>query len=104
MKFGWRGALGILISAALVWWLIAKSGINWSDAWRYMRAANLWLLLLLSAAATSIFPLRAKRWQIILDPVAPRVPLGKLWRAVAVGMMGNNVLPLRGGELARAYA
>jgi uncharacterized protein (TIRG00374 family) len=26
-----------------------------------------------------------------------------LWRAIAIGMMGNNVLPARAGELARAY-
>src|SRR5262249_47419338 len=31
-------------------------------------------------------------------------PFSKLWRATAIGMMANNVLPARAGELARAYA
>jgi glycosyltransferase 2 family protein len=36
--------------------------------------------------------------------VAAKLPLGMLWRSIAIGMMGNNVLPARAGELARAYA
>jgi len=29
--------------------------------------------------------------------------LGPVWRATAIGFMANNILPARGGELARAY-
>src|SRR4029453_7341367 len=52
----------------------------------------------------SYLPLGAIRWRIILGPVAPDVPIGPLWRAIAVGMMVNNVYPARLGEIARAYA
>jgi uncharacterized protein (TIRG00374 family) len=51
-----------------------------------------------------MFPLRARRWRTILDPIAPRLPFGPLWRSTAIGMMVNNVVPLRAGEFARAYA
>ena len=51
-----------------------------------------------------MFPLRARRWRTILDPVAPKLPLGPLWRSMAIGMMVNNVVPLRAGEFARAFA
>jgi uncharacterized protein (TIRG00374 family) len=44
------------------------------------------------------------RWQIILAPVAQRISLGALWRATTIGMMVNNVIPARAGEIARAYA
>jgi len=54
--------------------------------------------------ATAIFALRARRWQTILEPVAGKLPFGPLWRATAVGMMVNNVVPARAGEIARAYA
>jgi uncharacterized protein (TIRG00374 family) len=55
------------------------------------------------ATGTLIFPLRAIRWRVILDPIAPDIPLNDLWRATAIGMAGNNVLPARAGEFARAW-
>jgi uncharacterized protein (TIRG00374 family) len=54
--------------------------------------------------ATAIFALRARRWRTILEPVAGRIPFAPLWRATAIGMMVNNVVPARAGEIARAYA
>ena len=102
MKFGWRGALGIVISAACLYF--AFKNVNWATTIAHARDAN-WLLLVLAAAcATGMFPLRARRWRTILDPVAPKLPFGPLWRATAIGMMVNNVVPLRAGEIARAYA
>src|SRR5439155_15546012 len=102
MKLGWRGALGFLISAALLAYLFHS--IEWSKVVQHIREANYGLLALTAVVATCIFPLRARRWRTILDPVAPHVPLGKLWRATAIGMMVNNVLPARAGEPARAFA
>lgn len=102
MKLGWRGALGIALSAGGLWW--ALHGVPWHDVVDRWRDANVLLVIACAAAATAIFPVRAIRWRVILDPVAPRIPLGPLWRAVAIGMMVNNVVPARAGELARAYA
>src|SRR5262252_102619 len=102
MKFGWRGVLGLLISAACLYF--AFRNVEWSKTIAIARDSN-WLLLALAAAcATCMFPLRARRWRTILDPVAPSLPFGPLWRSTAIGMMVNNVVPLRAGELARAYA
>jgi uncharacterized protein (TIRG00374 family) len=61
------------------------------------------LVLLSVVVATMVFPLRAIRWRPILDPVAPGLPYGPLWRATAVGFMANSILPARAGELVRAY-
>ena len=102
MRFGWRGALGILLSVALL--VYAFHGIEWAEVGVEIRRANLWLLLLSAVAATGIFPLRARRWRTILDPVEPNLPFGPLWRATAIGMMVSNIVPARAGELARAYA
>lgn len=102
MKFGWRGALGIVISVAALFY--AFHDVHWADAIDQARHANYSLLLLGAAAATGMFPLRARRWRTILDPIAPKLPFGPLWRSTAIGMMVNNVVPLRAGELARAYA
>lgn len=54
--------------------------------------------------ATLTFPIRAFRWRIMLATTTPDARLGVVWKATAIGFMANNVLPARGGELARAYA
>jgi uncharacterized protein (TIRG00374 family) len=102
MRIGWRGAIGIVLSVALLYW--AFHGIDWRQVASELRRANVGLLLLSAVAATGIFPLRARRWRTILDPVEPNIPFGKLWRSTAIGMMVSNVVPARAGELARAYA
>jgi glycosyltransferase 2 family protein len=102
VKFGGKGALGIAISIACLYF--AFHDVDWATAMETAREANYWLLLLSAATATLMFPLRARRWRTILDPVAPALPFGELWRATAIGMMVNNVVPLRAGEFARAYA
>ena len=102
MKFGWRGALGIILSAGFLYF--AFKGIEFDTVMAHVRQANIGLLALSAVAATFIFPLRARRWRPILDPIAPNLPFGTLWRPTAIGMMINNVVPARAGELARAFA
>jgi uncharacterized protein (TIRG00374 family) len=102
MKFGWRGALGILLSAGFL--ILAFRGIRFGEVITLVRHADVGLLVLSVVAATCTFPLRARRWRPILDPVSPNLPFGKLFSATAIGMMLNNVLPARAGEPARAYA
>lgn len=74
------------------------------EVWGELSRANWYLLLAATICATLIFPLRARRWRPILDPVAPDLPFRPLWTATAIGMMVNNVVPARAGEAARAYA
>jgi uncharacterized membrane protein YbhN (UPF0104 family) len=100
--FDGRMAVGFLLSAALLVW--ALWGIDIAEVGRVLAAANLWLLGASAAMGTVVFLLRAARWQLILDPLDERVPIGPLWRATAVGGMVTNVIPARVGEVARAYA
>ena len=53
MKFGWRGVLGLVISAACLY--LAFRNVQWSDALEHARTANYWLLLLAAACATGMF-------------------------------------------------
>lgn len=102
MRIGWRSALGIALSVVLLFF--AFRGVDFSKVVEGLRHVNVALMAGAVAAATAIFPLRARRWRTILDPIAPGIPFGKLWRATTIGMMVNNVVPARAGELARAYA
>jgi hypothetical protein len=102
MKIGWRSALGILLSAGFLYF--AFRGIELRTVVENVRRANIGLLVLAAVAATGIFPLRALRWRPILDPIQPNIPFSKLWSATAIGMMINNVVPARAGEIARAFA
>jgi glycosyltransferase 2 family protein len=102
MKVGWRDVLGVLLSVLLLWWVLRR--VELAEVWHHLRTANLALLMLTAVLGTLIFPLRARRWRPILDPIAPNMPFGPLWRATAIGMMANNVLPARVGELARAFS
>jgi uncharacterized protein (TIRG00374 family) len=102
MRLDWRGVLGILLSIALLWW--ALHDVELGEVWRNVVASNPALWLASTAAATAIFALRARRWQVILSPIDERVRFGALWRSTVIGMMVNNVIPARLGELARAYS
>jgi uncharacterized protein (TIRG00374 family) len=54
--------------------------------------------------ATLAFPVRLVRWRLLLrDEHAMPYPAGPLWHAIAIGFTANNILPLRAGELIRAY-
>ena len=100
MKLNWKSALGIALSVVLLVWTLR--GESPSEIWSVLARSNLPLLILSALVATAIFPLRAIRWRIILDPAAPKLPVWALWRAIAIGMMVNNIYPARLGEIARA--
>lgn len=102
MRVGWRGALGIVLGVALLAFTLRD--VQLSEVWAVLRSSDPLLFLGAVIAGTLIFPLRARRWQTILEPLAPGMALGPLWRAVAIGMFVTNVVPARAGELARAYA
>src|SRR5256885_690358 len=103
MKNTWRAAIGLALTVFMLWY--AFHGVQWSEVRETVRHANPWLMALSIAIATLVFPLRAIRWRPILDPVAPNLPFGPLWRATAMGFMANNTLPSgRVGEILRPYA
>ncbi len=102
MKIAWRGVIGVAISVLFLYF--AFRNLDWAQAIDRARHANYLLLVCSAVAATGMFPLRARRWRTILDPVAPKLPFGPLWRSTAIGQMVTNVVPLRAGELARPFA
>ena len=101
--YRWAWGVGLAVTLALLAW--ALHGVDARELMGQLRRADPRLTLAAVALATLTFPLRAIRWQLILRDVGgSRFPLLLLWHATAIGFMANNLLPVRAGEFARAYA
>ena len=95
--------MGLVVTLGLLAW--ALHGVDARALLGHVRRANLGLLLATIALATLTFPLRTLRWRLILRDVSgSELPLLPLWHATAIGFMANNLLPVRAGEFARAFA
>lgn len=98
----WRALVGIALSIALLWWTFRNEDLG--RIAHEISLANPVLLLLATAAATFVFWIRAWRWKALVDPVHRGTSFRSRFAAVSIGFMGNNLLPARIGEFARAYA
>jgi glycosyltransferase 2 family protein len=92
--------IGLLVSLGAL--ILAFRGLDWEEVGRALRQAN--YLLLLPAAIVMFFSLyfRAIRWGVLFHPRTD-LRVGALMGTMNVGYSVNNLLPLRVGELVRAY-
>jgi uncharacterized protein (TIRG00374 family) len=91
-------ALGLAVSAGLLGYLFWHADVGAVTA----RLAETRWHFLAASVAFNILSLwcRAHRWGFLFPPGArPR----RLFNAVMIGYMGNNLMPLRAGEVLRAY-
>jgi uncharacterized protein (TIRG00374 family) len=89
-----------LVSAAFIV-LFVKNIDYRSFASEIGRAERSWIWLGLLAYALS-FWFRSIRWRILLLPER-KFRISELFSGIVIGWMANNVLPVRMGELVRAY-
>jgi len=95
--FFWVGAA---VSAGAL--ALAARGLRFGEVADALGGANyLWLIPALAALLAGFY-LRAFRWEVLFHPVAG-LSRGNLFGAISVGYMLNNLLPLRLGEVGRAY-
>jgi len=93
--------LGTAVSLGFLW--LAFRRVDWAGMWRIIGHANIWLLAaaLFTVIATTI--IRAERWRLMFYPHHRRLRLHKLFSIFLVGQAINAVIPIRLGELARAF-
>jgi uncharacterized protein (TIRG00374 family) len=96
----WRAWLGIVVS--LVFLYIAFRGQDLGEVRDALGEVNYWYLLPALALYFLGVWVRAVRWSALLRPVITVGPR-ETFPIVVVGYMANNLLPLRTGELVRAY-
>ncbi|MGH7450949.1 MAG: lysylphosphatidylglycerol synthase transmembrane domain-containing protein, partial [bacterium] len=97
-----RFILGLLVSAVFIYLAFRK--IEFLQMWQALQQANyLWLFPAVGFMFISLW-LRAMRWGYFMEPIKPGIGLHKLFASMMIGYYGNNVFPLRAGEVLRAYA
>ena len=92
--------IGTSISILLIW--LAFKGTNWSEVTKAILSANYFVLIAAMALLVFSVWIRAIRWKILISRVGS-ASTKDLYKVTLVGYMGNNILPLRMGELLRAY-
>ncbi len=95
-------AIGLAVSAvslvAVVWWASRQPAPAFPSS-----AAQLWALagaVVVYGVATA---LRSERWLALLRHSSAQAPRADAYALTLVGYMGNNVLPLRAGDVMRVY-
>lgn len=92
--------LGLVISAGLLWYTFRD--LHLDEVLETLRAGRYaWIIPGLVVYFLSIW-FRSWRWRFLLRG-SKVVGTGSLFSVVLIGYMGNNVLPLRLGEVLRAY-
>lgn len=92
--------LGITISGVCLWYTFR--GVDFSQLGSSIsKAGALWILISLVAGVLSLV-LRAVRWRFLLAE-GKDIPTWSLLSGTFIGMMANNVLPARMGEVVRAW-
>ncbi len=95
----WMFWLGLVISAVFLY--LAFREIDYSKLWGTLRETRWWWLLPgLGVYFTGVL-VRTWRWQYLLKPLK-RVSIATLFPIINIGYMGNNVFPLRMGEVLRS--
>lgn len=94
-------ALGLVIGAALVWWLFR--GTDWGAVGRAIAQANWWWIGVSVVCVLVTFVTRIQRWSYIVRTAKP-VSFRHMFSATQIGFLGNFVLPARAGEAVRALA
>ena len=93
--------IAVLALAALLLALFLRNVDFRGVVGQIVRARPEWLLLSLVATFGNL-PIRAWRWQYLLEPLGT-AHYGNAFRATVVGFAANSLLPARAGEVIRPY-
>jgi glycosyltransferase 2 family protein len=96
-----RVVLGVAISGFFVWLLVTK--LNLAQVFALVRSASTQWIAAALALLSLDYLLRGVRWWLMLRKQSPDVPLRAALSALLAGFAANNVLPLRAGDVMRAF-
>jgi uncharacterized protein (TIRG00374 family) len=96
-----RLLIGLAISAFFIY--LTLPSLHLPDVLQALRTANYWWIAPGVAVYMVGLWVRAWRWHYTLRHLKP-VSIKRLFPLVCIGYFGNNVYPLRAGEIIRSYA
>jgi glycosyltransferase 2 family protein len=95
----WYFWVGLLVSVGFMY--LALKGQNFPELWNTIQSASLsWLIPAVLVYFVDVWA-RSWRWHYLLRPVQA-LSTSEVFPIIAMGLMGNNVFPVRAGELLRA--
>jgi len=101
MELKKRFFLGLAISIIFLYLAIRK--VDFVLLWGALRDADyLWVFPNMALMMFSYW-LRAYRWKFMVNPIK-KLTMHRLFSSTLIGFMANNVLPVRLGEVVRAYS
>ena len=92
--------IGLLISVLGLWYALRQ--FDWYEFINALKNVNYWYLFAVVIVQFIAMWARSLRWKWLLLPIR-EFPTAKLFDATMIGYFGNMVLPLRMGEVLRAY-
>lgn len=92
--------IGVAISALFLGIFLYNT--QFSDIGDAFTQANYFIALASLPVYFAGIWVRSMRWQYLLRPVK-KVPMSRLYPVAIIGLMANNVIPARAGELVRAW-
>ncbi len=97
----WLGPLAVyaLSIACLVW---VYRDFDWDSQMPRIKQMHWFWILLAFTCDILVYITQAWRWNLLLEPIA-RIPKWRTVQAIYIGLLANELLPLRSGEAIRCY-
>ncbi|MCG3119358.1 MAG: hypothetical protein ALAOOOJD_01750 [bacterium] len=95
-----KSALGYLVALGCLVWVFHD--IHVARLWESFIHINWWLIALAIFFDIASYYCQGIRWELLLRPLGKITPL-RTTQAIYVGLFTNEIVPLRPGELVRAY-
>ena len=101
MRRAFAAVAGVAVSVVFGW--LAIRGLNFHEVRSAMgRARPAWILAAVVVSVLGV-AMRSERWRALFPRASRPRPVPTFW-ASQVGLLANNVLPVRAGELVRVLA
>ena len=95
-----RALLGYALAAACLAWVLHD--YDFGDLLRRVAAMNFWLVAAAILCDVLSYVCQGARWRLLLRPFGA-LSVARATRAVYAGLFTNEVMPMKPGELVRAY-
>lgn len=95
-----KPALGYLFAGTCLVWVFHD--VDMRDVWRHVQHVNPWWATLAILCEALSYICQGARWSLLLRPVG-HISIARSTQVIYAGLFMNEVLPLKAGELVRAY-